>query len=230
MSGDYSPRARPALSMTSTLILLTVFSVAFACIEAAVVHYLHLHFYPEGFGFPIVQWPMELYLVEMAREFSTVVVLAAVSILAAVGWWQRIAFFMFMFGVWDIFYYLWLVPFEGWPPSLFTPDLLFLLPVPWVGPVIAPVIVSLGLILSAWLIIHLERKREVFAPGFGTIVLIFAGWLIILLSFMWHAPSVLETGATGPFRWDLFLLGTVLWFLALAGEKLRDEKSKERLS
>ena len=37
------------------------------------------------------------------------------------------------------FYYLFLIPLTGWPKSLLDWDILFLLPVPWWGPVIAPV-------------------------------------------------------------------------------------------
>ncbi len=59
--------------------------------------------------------------------------------------------------------------------------LLFLLPVPWTGPVIAPVIVSLGLVLTAVLIIKIEASREHFSPG----------WMISSLTLIaWSAPEL----------------------------------------
>ena len=45
----------------------------------------------------------------------------------------KFAFFLFLFGVWDIFYYIWLKVFLHWPASLLTWDVLFLIPVPWVA-------------------------------------------------------------------------------------------------
>ena len=72
--------------------------------------------------------------------------------IGAVGWiagrqpLERLAWAAVVFGAWDIGYYFWLWVFSGWPSSLGTWDLLFLLPLPWVGPVWAPVIVSLALV------------------------------------------------------------------------------------
>jgi hypothetical protein len=51
------------------------------------------------------------------------------------------------FGVWDIFYYVFLKVLTGWPHSLMDWDILFLLPLPWWGPVIAPVSIAVLMIL-----------------------------------------------------------------------------------
>ena len=74
--------------------------------------------------------------------------LAAAGLAIAGNFRQWLAGFMISFGVWDIFYYVFLRLLIGWPESLMTWDLLFLLPVPWVGPVIAPVLVSLSMIVA----------------------------------------------------------------------------------
>ncbi|MBK6833902.1 MAG: hypothetical protein IPG89_06345 [Bacteroidetes bacterium] len=50
----------------------------------------------------------------------------------------RFAYFIIAFAIWDIFYYVFLYVLLQWPESLFTWDILFLVPVPWTGPVIAP--------------------------------------------------------------------------------------------
>jgi hypothetical protein len=74
--------------------------------------------------------------------------------IASVGWLagrsglERFAWGAVTFGVWDIIYYLGLHVITGWPPSLVTWDVLFLLPATWVGPIWAPVAVSLALIVG----------------------------------------------------------------------------------
>jgi hypothetical protein len=195
--------------------LLTLFAIAFAWIESAVVHYLHLHFYPDGFAFPLVLWPLELAAVEFGREIATVIVLATVAILAARTAWNRFAWFMFLFGIWDIFYYVWLQLFEGWPGDLLTMDLLFLVPVPWAGPVLAPVLVSIGLIISAVLILQSETRGVPFIPGKAAVILTLAGWAVILISFMWDAAPLIERGEAGTFHWEVFIAGMMLWIAGL---------------
>ena len=217
-------RSTSTRSLIATAVWVTLFAVAFAWIESAVVHYLHVHFYPEGFGFPLVEWPQGMLAVEFGREISTVVVLAAVAILAGGSWWRRFAWFMLAFGVWDILYYVWLVLFEGWPQSLLTPDLLFLVPVPWAGPVLAPVLVSLGLILCAVLIVWTEEKRGVFKPGAWTIVTVLAGWAVILTSFMLDSLEIIGSGTTGPYRWEVFAVGMAIWAAALIGLAARSQR------
>jgi hypothetical protein len=203
------------LSLSTTFIWLALFAVAFAWIESAVVRYLHALFYPEGFAFPIKPWPAGMLAVEAGREFATLVVIAAVAFFAGRGVWRRFAYFMFVFGVWDIFYYIWLVLFEGWPQSLLTPDLLFLLPVPWVGPVIAPVLVSIFLILTAILLVLIEERtgRVELKPAY--ILLVVGGWALILVSFMLDAPKIIATGGIDPFHWEIFGAGMVMWAAAV---------------
>jgi hypothetical protein len=204
---------RPLLA--TTFFWLALFAVAFAWIESAVVHYLHALFYPEGFAFPVKPWPAGMLAVEAGREFSTVIVLAAVAFFAGRSWWRRSAYFMLVFGIWDIFYYVWLVLFEGWPQSLLTPDLLFLLPVPWAGPVIAPVLVSLFLILTSILLVLIKEKTGRVALKPAYILLVLGGWAVILTSFMLDAPKIIATGGIDAFRWDVFTAGMLMWAAAL---------------
>ena len=82
--------------------------------------------------------------IEIGREAATLIMLLGVAMLAGADRWERFLAFCLSFGVWDIFYYAWLWIFVRWPASLFTWDLLFLIPVPWIGPVLAPVLVSVG--------------------------------------------------------------------------------------
>jgi len=144
------------------IVLLALFAVAMAFVESAVVVYLRGLFYPEGFYGTLAAIPVFYYGTEVFREAATIVMLAAVALLAARrGWWERVAYFLFCFGVWDIFYYVWLYALLGWPPSLLTNDLLFLIPVPWVAPVAAPVAASAVMIAaSVWMLAG--RTRSLF--------------------------------------------------------------------
>src|SRR5262245_57041808 len=111
-------------------------------LEAAVVIYLRALYYPNGFAFPLVPIAPALAGVEVWREAATVVMLLAVGWLAGKNAAQRLAFFAYGFAVWDVIYYGALYATTGWPESLFTWDVLFLIPVPWVGPVGSAVLVA----------------------------------------------------------------------------------------
>jgi hypothetical protein len=149
--------------------------------------------------------------IEVAREAATLVMLITVAAIAAGTAWEGLLYFALMFGVWDIFYYVWLFVFIGWPPSLFTWDILFLIPVPWLGPVIAPVIVSLCLIGGAlWLLsrpdVRLSRRAWVLAS---------LGCALVLLSFMIDYRYGLLRADPPRFRWELFVPGVLIGFVGV---------------
>lgn len=128
---------------------LTLFSIAMGFLEAAVVIYLRELYYPEGFNFPIKQMGNNIAIVEAFREVATLVMLLGAGVVAGRTRTERFGLFLYCFGVWDIFYYVFLKLTLNWPESLMTWDILFLLPTTWVGPVVAPVTVSLTMILLA---------------------------------------------------------------------------------
>ena len=191
---------------------MILFALAFAWCESATVFYLREQFYPGGFTFPIVEWEPTMLWVEIGREIATVIIMAVIALLAGRSAWSRFGWFMFIFGFWDIFYYIWLHLFEGWPSSLFTDDLLFLVPVPWAGPVFAPILVSVGLIICGTYILLIG---EHFRPSWTVIALTLAGWIVILVSFMWHAPAMIAEFTAGPFRWDIYLIGMAMWIVGI---------------
>jgi hypothetical protein len=85
----------------------------------------------------------EKYLpIEMSREAATIIMLAAIGILAGTTWAERGLFFLWTFAFWDLFYYLSLYILIRWPPKLTTTDVLFLIPRPWIAPVWFPVSVA----------------------------------------------------------------------------------------
>lgn len=144
--------------MKRAIFPVTFFAIAMGFLESAVVVYLRAIYYPEGFSFPLKIIEGTVAYTEILRETATLVMLITVAILTARSWLIRFAWFIYMFAIWDIFYYLFLWILLGWPDSLFTWDVLFLIPTTWVGPVLAPVVNSLTMILLALAIILADRR------------------------------------------------------------------------
>lgn len=85
---------------------------------------------------------------EQMREIATLVMLGAVSFLAGKNLKARLAALLISFATWDLFYYVFLHFLASWPRSLMDIDVFFLVPVPWVGPVLTPVVISAGLLAA----------------------------------------------------------------------------------
>jgi hypothetical protein len=121
-----------------------VFAIAMAWVEAACVYYLRVMVDRID---PYQANPLPLRgaigHVELVREAATLLMLATLGMVAGRTWHARWGYTAIAFGVWDIFYYVFLRMMTGWPRSLFDWDILFLLPLPWWGPVIAPLLIAL---------------------------------------------------------------------------------------
>lgn len=165
------------------LLILTIFSIAMGFLEAIVVVYLRQLYYPDGFSFPFVLLPNDQIIIEWVREISTIVMLVTIGMIAGKDKLQRFFYFLFTFAVWDIFYYVGLKAFLNWPESLLTWDILFLIPIPWIGPVLAPVICSLVMIIFAITTLSLQEKGRQLSIKPIEWVLIFSGVGLILYSF-----------------------------------------------
>jgi hypothetical protein len=199
--------------------VIVLWAVSFAFVEAAVVEYLRALYYPPangGFAFPLqtVEQIRALgeehwrrLLIEFGREIATLMMLASVGILAGKNRRESWAHFMIAFGVWDIFYYLWLKLFLDWPPDIMTWDLLFLLPVPWVGPVLAPVLISLALIASGLIVLSFESRGHPLITCERDWALVSGGGLMVIASFCWDYHNIINGGRPNPFHWPLFFVG-----------------------
>lgn len=190
-----------------------VFSIAMALLEAAVVSYLRIFldrvdpYQPNPL--PVPAWLMHI---EIARETATVIMLACVAWLAGCNWRARFGYFLIAFGVWDIFYYVFLVPFSGWPRSLLDWDVLFLIPLPWWGPVLAPVSIATMMLVGGTLITQFGKRDIPLWPQSAWWLVSLAGALLALYVFMEdavHAPEWNEEALSRllpvAFDWPLFL-------------------------
>jgi hypothetical protein len=195
----------------------TVYAVAMAYVESAIVVYLRRLYYPQGFDFPLGIIDVPTLLLELGREAATIVMLATVGIAAGRTKVGKFAYFLFLFGVWDIWYYIWLKVFVDWPASLLTWDVLFLIPVPWVGPVLAPVTVALTMIGMGLVLLHLEQRGPVLPVGSMVWLAQIVASLIVIVSFtMDVVPRLPNNGALLAqwtptyYRWWMLILGQVL--------------------
>ena len=194
---------------------LCVLGLALGWFEAAIVVYLRELYYPDGFRFPVLIVTNRVAVVEVLREAASLLLLAAAARLAGERFLERLAAFMLLFGIWDLFYYVVLELVLGWPASLLTWDILFLIPIPWVGPVWAPMVIALSLVVvGSYLYWTSNLPRQV--RPLDWIVEIGAG-LIVILAFVWEWRVVLEERVPEHFPAWLFWLGWALglaWFLA----------------
>lgn len=191
--------------------LVCAFAIAFAFVEAAVVVYLRQAYYPEGFVFPLKPGSVTETAVEVARELATIVMLVSVAVLAGKTRWQRFSYFLMIFGVWDIFYYVWLKAVLNWPNSFFEWDVLFLIPLPWIGPVIAPLLVSVVMIAGGWMILRKEERTRGFRPSRAAVVLSLLGTVLILCSFLLDLDASVRFQYPKPYRYDLLVLGLICY-------------------
>ena len=196
--------------MKQRLTALTLFAVAMGFLEAAVVIYLRLHFYPDGFSFPLASIPENILIIEVTREVATIVMLIAVAWITGRNSLSRFAYFSIGFGVWDIFYYVFLKATLNWPSSFLTNDILFLIPLPWVGPVLAPILVSLCIIAASIVVLHRDSIGEPASITPLRWTFISLGGMLILASFLLNASAAVHHQPLEPFNWFLFATGLLV--------------------
>ena len=170
-------------NIATKIIWVSIFAIAMGYLESAVVEYIRALYYPEGFVFPMKLISDQIMITEFFREAATMIMLIGIAVVTGRSAVERFAWFIFSFGIWDIFYYVFLYAILGWPQSLMTWDVLFFIPVTWVGPVIAPVINSLTMILLALLILYFKTKNSNIKTGKVVWTLLITGSLIVIISY-----------------------------------------------
>lgn len=194
-------------SLAKKFTAITTFSIAMGFLEAATVVYLRALYYPEGFSFPLKNIPIDIFLVEIGREISTIVMLAFIGMIVGKNPLEKFCYFLFSFGIWDIFYYVWLKLISNWPPSPLTWDLLFLVPVPWAAPVLAPLIVASTMTIVAAVIIYLQERDIYFKISKLDLALGAIVTLLIFVSFVLDFPRIVALQSPIKYHWELLILG-----------------------
>ena len=203
------------MNVNRNIVGLTIFSIAMGLLEAAVVIYLRKLYYTHGFDFPLnVIDDSVVSVTELLREVATIVMLVTVAYLFGRNFYSRMGAFLISFAIWDIFYYVFLRILIGWPESFLTWDVLFLIPVPWVGPVLAPVLVAFSMILLGLIIIK-------FDDGLTNVKFQIIDWLIftgssiiILTSFILFLLKIFYKGFQS-FYYSALNIGNPLIFYCL---------------
>jgi hypothetical protein len=224
---------------------LALFGVAFAYVEAAVVVYLREIYEPlaldlnplrnPGDLFPLITLEqleatdsahLSLLKTEVIRESATIMMLASLGL--AVGWNFNTCFagFVIAFGIWDIFYYVFLKSLIDWPDSLLELDLLFLIPVPWVGPVLAPVLVAICMVVAGTLVLWRESSNCPVSIGWQHWLAMIIGALVIVAAFCWDYRQVMAGEMPDPFRWSLFFVGVAIGLAGFSVSLIRRDQSR----
>ena len=195
-------------------LLLGLFACAMAYLESAVVVYLRMLYYPEGFEIILKPMPLRIYLVELGREAATMVMLFVVARLAFRSFWMRFSTFLYLFGVWDIFYYVWLFVFIRWPQSLGTWDILFLIPVAWVGPVWSPLVVSLNFLVASIVLNALIKRGIVLVTKWYHWLFAILGACMIFYSYVDQLLDLLKGIPPTHYSWRWLAAGLATGWLA----------------
>ena len=168
-------------------IWISIYAITMAYLEAAAVVYLR-QIYGIGKDITIaLKFDPLVGMTEVGREVATMMMILAVAVIAGNSKRSRIGFFLFVFGVWDFFYYIWLKVILNWPNSLLDLDLLFLLPLPWWGPVLSPLLIAVMMILTGYMMVI--TKVHIHVNGIELALLIL-GTAVVLYSFMKDAISL----------------------------------------
>jgi len=196
---------------------VALFAFAFAWVEASVVVYLRrLVGVVEPWRDAGV-YDATIAAVEVGREAATLLMLASLGWACGRSAQSRVGFALFAFGLWDILYYVWLKILVDWPASLLTPDVLFLIPLPWWGPVVTPILVALLLAGAGAAAITLDDRGRAVRVGAWDGLMMTAGVILILSAFLADAIAILPATAEAlsgvrpsVFRWGPYSAGLLL--------------------
>ena len=217
-------------TMLKRFFIVVIFSIAFAYIEAAVVVYLRTIFYPAGFAFPLTNFGSDpvwkqLLFTEIGREAATMVLIVSAAWLFGQNLRQRTAFFLTIFAIWDIFYYVWLKVLINWPASIMDWDVLFLIPLAWASPVLAPLLISLTLLSFAVIILYRCCCAVPLKVNLTDWLVFTLAGLVVVVSFCIAGLHITEPDFQSYFNWPLFT-AALLSAIAMFGKCLLLSRTK----
>lgn len=211
-------------------IWLSLFALAMAYVEAAVVvHLRHLYYAHD----PLALFPLQLLshldlAIEVGRELATIVMLITIALLTERNMGRRFAVFVYLFGVWDLGYYGWLKLLLDWPRTWQEWDVLFLIPWPWFGPWLTPALIAVLFTgWGAWVLLSMCQ------PRFNrlSLSLFVGGSVLALTAFLLPAAVLLPQGEQafqgyqpGSFNWSLYVSG----FVAMVSGLIYAARSKKK--
>jgi hypothetical protein len=219
-------------------LVVALYAVAMAWVEASAVYYLRSLFDRVE---PYQPCPLPMAggfgEAELLREIATLIMLLTVGWLAGATWRTRLGYSVVAFGVWDIFYYVFLRVMTGWPKSLLDWDILFLIPLPWWGPVWAPTSIALLMILWGTFMTKVEWSSVSSGSHWKFLALGGIGAALALFTFMADAIRTADQGTEAlrnmlPIRFNWPLFGVALALMALpvadvARQELRARRKGE---
>jgi len=201
---------------------VALFAAAMAYLEAATVVYLRRVFGVTDLIRDVSTLDPLIARVELGRELATLLMILAVGWAAGRSRQARLGFAFFAFGLWDILYYAWLKVFLGWPESILSSDILFLIPLPWWGPVLSPVLIALLCMAGGALAVRADDRGMALRPRFPEWLAAGAGAAGVLYTFMADAIAALPADAETlnrlrptAFHWPLYLAGLALMIWAV---------------
>jgi hypothetical protein len=216
-------------------LVVVAYAVAMAYVESAAVLYLRTIYGgidPVGPRHTVFNPLPDFVWVEIGREAATMIMLLAVGLLAGRGVWGKIGAFVLAMGAWDIFYYLFLLLFAGWPSSLWATDVLFLIPLPWWGPVIAPIVCATVMVVAGAAIMARQLGDGLPRPSPEVWLAVVVGSVLCLSAFMLDASVASLRGLeaayevrAGPFPWPMYLAGLALAVVGLWRGLLRAQEA-----
>jgi hypothetical protein len=212
---------KPMNNLSKKICMIFLFSVAMAMLEAAVVIYLRIIFFPSHFHIQSSGVPSVIMGTELSRELATIIMLSCIGYFVGHNKTSRFAWFLIAFAIWDIFYYIFLYLFLGWPSSILGWDILFLIPVPWYGPVLSPVLVSISLIMFGSVILYAQSKTFVLHTNLVERLMMVSGCTIILFTYTYDfIRHALERNISFGFAFASFTPDNYNWTLFGVGFSL----------
>ena len=169
---------------------------------------------------------LRLLKAELAREVATLVMLVAVAVGVGRNGMQSLAAFLIAFGTWDISFYAFLKLLLDWPASLLTWDLLFLIPVPWVAPVLAPLVVPLSMIGAGFVLLRRDWTGRPVRVGLLHWLGILAGGVVVVVVFTQDFRNIAGGGLPRSFSWLLFALGEAIGLVTFLHALIARDKGR----